>query len=290
MLIMDQFYWEANRDTLLGFQMPVAIVGLRPERYLREPIAYWDHGLMREFCPEADVCVLGDSDEFLMLELRSEDTAADQLSLGWPTPAQIASRMIVFLTPYQREYLKYPLTLHAGELPADVEESRAKLKAYVDEVFAHVPNALPSHRNHPQWLYHLPGFTKSRHDSLSKAARPAHDMRAAARYFDRARPSLVEVGRAGKILPSTARRMRRGHGARYQMGGRGPARSSNPSADQSGRRACNLDASGPRDLARACRTGRALRHHRASRERAMATHASSPKPPIDHADGTKLPG
>src|SRR5688572_5811626 len=28
MLIMDQFYWEANRDTLLGFQMPVAIVGL----------------------------------------------------------------------------------------------------------------------------------------------------------------------------------------------------------------------------------------------------------------------
>jgi hypothetical protein len=168
MLIMDQFYWEANRDTLLGYQMPIAVVGLRPERFLREPIAYWDHGLMREFCPEAEVCVLGDSDEFLMLELRSEDTAADQLSLGWPTPAQIASRMIVFLTPYQREYLKYALTLHAGELPADVEESRAKLKAYINEVFAHVPNALPSHRNHPQWQYHLPGFTKSRHDNLSK--------------------------------------------------------------------------------------------------------------------------
>ena len=168
MLIMDQFYWEANRDTLLGYQMPVAVLGLRPQRYLREPIAYWDHGLMREFCPDAEACVLGDSDEFLMLELRSEDTAADQLSLGWPTPAQIASRMIVFLTPYQRAYLKYPLTLHAGELPADVEASRAKLKAYVDEVFAYVPDVLPSHRNHPQWEYHLPGFTKSRHDSLSR--------------------------------------------------------------------------------------------------------------------------
>ena len=85
MLIMDQFYWEANRDTLLGFQMPVAIVGLCPQRYLREPVAYWDHGLIREFCPDADVCVIGDSDEFLMLELRSEETAADQLSLGWPS-------------------------------------------------------------------------------------------------------------------------------------------------------------------------------------------------------------
>jgi hypothetical protein len=168
MLIMDQFYWEANRDTLLGYQMPVAIVGLCPQRYLREPVAYWDHGLMREYCPDANVSVLGDSDEFLMLELRSEETAADQLSLGWPSPAQIASRMIVFLTPYQREYLKFPLTLHAGDLPADVEESRAKLRARVDEVFAHVPSALPSHRNHPQWRYHLPAFTKSRHDGLSK--------------------------------------------------------------------------------------------------------------------------
>jgi hypothetical protein len=71
MLIMDQFYWEANRDTLLGFQMPVAIVGLWPQRCLPEPTAYWDHGLIREFCPDADICVLGDSDEFLMLELRS---------------------------------------------------------------------------------------------------------------------------------------------------------------------------------------------------------------------------
>src|SRR5262245_38037875 len=172
MLIMDQFYWEANRDTLLGFQMPIAIVGLCPQRYLREPVAYWDHGLMREFCPDAEICVLGDSDEFLMLELRSEDTAADQLSLGWPTPAQIASRMIVFLTPYQREYLRFPLTLHAADLPPDVEECRAKLKARVEEVFAHVPRALPSHRNHPQWRYHLPAFTRSRHEGLSKQLGP----------------------------------------------------------------------------------------------------------------------
>ena len=168
MRYMDQFYWEADPNTLLGYQMPVAIVGLRPQRHLSEPNAYWDHGLMREFCPDAEVCVIGDSDEFLMLELRGEDTAADQMSLGWPTPAEIASRMIVFLTPYQREYLRYPLTLHAADLPTDVEGTRAKLEAHIGEVFAHVPEVLPSHRNHPQWQYHLPAFTKSRHDCLSK--------------------------------------------------------------------------------------------------------------------------
>ena len=252
---MDQFYWEANRDTLLGFQMPVAIVGLCPQRYLREPIAYWDHGLMREFCPEAEICVLGDSDEFLMLELRSEETAADQLSLGWPSPAQIASRMIVFLTPYQREYLKYPLTLHAAELPPDVEASRAKLKACIDEVLAHVPGALPSHRNHPQWRYHLPAFTKSRHDGLSKQL-GLRTMRAPPpNTLTELDQAWWRLGWAGEVLPSAARGMRRGHGARHQVGRECPGRDFDPSrADQSRRCSPAPETGGPRDLARACRT------------------------------------
>ena len=127
--------------------------------------------------------------------------------------------MIVFLTPYQREYLKFPLTLHAGELPKDVEESRAKLKAHVDEVFAHVPSALPSHRNHPQWRYHLPAFTKSRHDSLSKQLGLRTTRMPPPDTLTELDQSLVEAGWVGKILPPAARRMRRGHGARYQVGG-----------------------------------------------------------------------
>ena len=168
MRYMDQFYWEADRNTLLGYQMPVAIVGLRPQRHLREPEAYWDHGLMREYCPDAKICVLGDSDEFLMLELRSRDTARDQLSLGSPSLTEIASQLSVFLTPYQREYLEFPLTLHAHDLSADIERTRLQLTSYVKEVSDRISKNLPSHRNHPQWLYHLPAFTKLRHAKLSE--------------------------------------------------------------------------------------------------------------------------
>jgi hypothetical protein len=287
MLIMDQFYWEASRDTLLGFQMPVAIVGLCPQRHLREPVAYWDHGLMREFCPDADVCVLGDSDEFLMLELRSEETAADQLSLGWPSPAQIASRMIVFLTPYQREYLKFPLTLHAGDLPKDVEESRAKLKAHVDEVFAHVPGALPSHRNHPQWRYHLPAFTKSRHDSLSKqlglrtTRMPPPDTLT---ELDRAWWRLDGLEKSyprqrAECVEAMVRDIKWVEGALLAL--------SKPTSTTNRVDECELDASGPRNPARACRAGRALQCHRATRSR-HGPHASSPNP-RRHADGGSSP-
>jgi len=86
---MDQFYWQVNESTLIGHQMPVAIVGMRPERHVREPNSLWDHGGMREFCPEAEICVIGDSDNFLMMELREKEVAADQIMLARRTPKEI---------------------------------------------------------------------------------------------------------------------------------------------------------------------------------------------------------
>lgn len=165
---MDQFYWHVDDDTLIGHQMPIAIVGLRPERHISEPNAYWDHGIMKEFCPNAQPCVLGDSDEFLMLELRDADVAQDQISLTWPTSAEIVERMMLFLTPYQRDFVAYPLTLHSAALAPAVTDARLQLSAFVDDTLSLLPEILPSHIDHPQWDYHRPGFVAAQHSYLSK--------------------------------------------------------------------------------------------------------------------------
>jgi hypothetical protein len=164
---MDQFYWLVDNTALLSYQMPISIVGMRPERYLAEVNSYWDYGLMQDFCPTAEVCVLGDSDEFLMIELREKEVAEDQIASSWPEPMQIAERMMVFLTDYQQKFARYPLTLHSCELMVNVDEGRAKLRAYIDEIFSYLPPFLPSHVDHPQWNYHLPGFLEARHKFLS---------------------------------------------------------------------------------------------------------------------------
>src|SRR5262249_20974804 len=39
--------------------------------------------------------------------------------------------------------------------------------AYVDEILSYLPQFLPSHIDHPQWDYHLPGFMEARHKLLS---------------------------------------------------------------------------------------------------------------------------
>src|SRR5262245_13201265 len=103
----DQFYWSVDDTTLIGYQMPVSIVGLHPERYLLEPNSYWDFGLIREYCPQADICVIGDSDEFTMLELRDRSVAEDQIIPGPVDKKAIAERMVTWVTPYQQHFLKF---------------------------------------------------------------------------------------------------------------------------------------------------------------------------------------
>ena len=83
---IDQFYWQADAHTLLGHQMPIAIVGMRPERQVAEPNSFWVHGLIREFCPSEEPRVLGDSDDFLMVELREKDVAQEQIASGPADP------------------------------------------------------------------------------------------------------------------------------------------------------------------------------------------------------------
>src|SRR5262245_5086082 len=157
----DQFYWSVDDTTLIGYQMPVAIVGLRPQRYVREPNSYWDFGLIWEYCPQADGCVIGDSDEFAMLELRDKGVAEDQVVPGPANKQEIAERMVMWVTPYQRHFLKFPLTLHDRDLSPNVGDARVKLRSFVDEVMSNAP-PLPSHIKHSQWEYHWASFQSAR--------------------------------------------------------------------------------------------------------------------------------
>ncbi len=166
LLQADQFYWQVDDNTLVGQQMPVAIVGMRPQRYLAEPNAFWDHGLMLELCPDAEVKLLGDSDEFLMLELRSGGVAWEQIVHGPPDPRDLAERMITWVTPYQTSFAHRPLVLHAADIPPVADAARKELDAFVTKVLSFAPK-FPSHLGHPQWDYHWPDFMKIRHAFLS---------------------------------------------------------------------------------------------------------------------------
>lgn len=153
----DQFYWYVDDKTMLGRQLPIAVVYMRPERALTEMPTFWDYGVIREYCPTTVPCVLGDSDDFLMAELRSRGTFRELLHLGWPAIDEIAADLSSFTTRDHRDYGRHMLVLHAGELPADIARAKAELAAFVDQVYARLKPPI-DHRDHPFWAPQFPRF------------------------------------------------------------------------------------------------------------------------------------
>jgi hypothetical protein len=151
---MDQAYWQVDQDTIIGHQMPICMVAMRPERALADINTFWDWGVVYDFCPSQNVTVIGDSDEFLILELRSEHAHLDLMRAGPTTALAAASRMTGYITQYQLDNARFPLTLHAESLRPGIDEGRVSLHAFFAEVIGQLLGRVLDHRNHPQWIYH----------------------------------------------------------------------------------------------------------------------------------------
>ena len=148
---VDQFYYVVDNDTMVGRQIPVAVVAFRPERVPLEPVAFWDYGVISEVCPDSKLCVLGDSDDFLMMELRGRNTMSEQLKLGWMDKDEIARDLTVWTTRDQRLAGEHTLVLHRKDPPADLAAGVKALEDYYRDVMSRVSPQPRDHRNHYIW-------------------------------------------------------------------------------------------------------------------------------------------
>jgi hypothetical protein len=166
---MDQFYWLVDEHTLLGHQMPISLIGMRPEEALTDLTTFWDWGTVYDFCPSRQLMALGDSDEFLMMEMRAEDTYCDSIRPGARSPRATAAKLATYITQYQVDSVRFPLTVHSRELPAGVEAARASLRAYAEKILGLLPTTPIDHRNHSHWDYHKSYFQKYQATQVTRA-------------------------------------------------------------------------------------------------------------------------
>ncbi len=146
---MDQFYWYVDEDTLIGYQAPVALVAVKPERVVTEPVLVWDFGFLPEAAPTAQRHFITDSDDFFMIESQSRDTGRDMIRVGWTSYAEVAGDLSVWLTREQRESSKQLLKFHAADLPTDIDEVIQQARAYMAEVDRRMSPKPASHVDHP---------------------------------------------------------------------------------------------------------------------------------------------
>jgi hypothetical protein len=146
---MDQFYWYVDEDTLIGYQAPVALVAVRPERVVGDPVLVWDFGFIPEAAPAARRHFIGDSDHFFMLEPQSRETGREMIRIGWTSYARVARDLSTWLTKEQRESAKQLLQFHAADLPTDIDAAIEQARAYMAEIERRLAPAPASHVEHP---------------------------------------------------------------------------------------------------------------------------------------------
>jgi hypothetical protein len=178
---MDQSYWDVDPDTLLGHQMPISLVAMRPEVALSDLSSFWDWGIAYDFCPSQRLTVFGDSDDFLMLELREEAAHLNLVRVGPMTAKAAASRMLGYITQYQIDAGRFPLTLHSRDLLPGAASAHAALQRFVDELSRYLSRKPKDHRNHPDWLYHKERLQRYHEEKAKKTRATARSRNPAAR-------------------------------------------------------------------------------------------------------------
>lgn len=146
---MDQFYWYVDEDTLIGYQAPVALVAIKPERVVAEPVVVWDFGFIPEAAPTAARHFITDSDDFFMVEPQSRGTGSEMIRIGWTSDRQVARDLSRWLTREQRESSKQLLKFHAADPPPALDETIAQAQGYMAEVERRLSPAPASHTDHP---------------------------------------------------------------------------------------------------------------------------------------------
>jgi hypothetical protein len=167
---MDQFYWYVDEDTLIGYQAPVALVAIKPERVVTEPVVVWDFGFLPEAAPTAARHFITDSDDFFMIEPQSRGTGSEMIRIGWTSYAQVARDLSMWLTKEQRESSKQLLTIHAADLPPDLDGVIAEARAYMAQVQRRLSPTAASHIHHPLLGRWFRETTARRRDTVTAAS------------------------------------------------------------------------------------------------------------------------
>lgn len=146
---MDQYYWYVDDDTLIGYQSPMALVAVRPERVVAEPRGFWDYSFLPEAAPTAEPHFIGDSDDFFMIEPQSRATGQEMIRIGWTSFAELARRESLRSTAAQRRSGRHLIQIHAADLPSHSDAVIEQSRSFMTELYRGLSPRSASHVQHP---------------------------------------------------------------------------------------------------------------------------------------------
>lgn len=146
---MDQYYWYVDDNTMIGYQSPAALVAVKPERFVSQPVSFWDYGFLPEAAPSVEPHFIGDSDDFLMVEPQSRHTGQEMIRTGWTSFAELARTESLRATKEHRWSGKQLITIHSADLPAGIDDVIEESRAFMAELYLRLSPTPAPHVGHP---------------------------------------------------------------------------------------------------------------------------------------------
>jgi hypothetical protein len=161
--------------------LPVALVAIKPQRVIAEPVLVWDYGFIPEASPTAERHFIADSDDFLMIEPQSRETGNHMIQPGWISYDDIAKNLSMWTTKEQRECGRQLLKIHAEDLPPHLNRVVEESRTYMAQIYSRLSPIPQPHIGHS---YLGPWFDGAKermrgNNSVSKSAENLAAMRAA---------------------------------------------------------------------------------------------------------------
>lgn len=157
----NQFFWQVDSRTILGRYYLIFMLALKPEKIISTINSYCDYALVPELCPSGDEVVMGDSDDFFMLELQQRDQELGLLRLGRQNEAELARSLSYWTTAEHRRAAAHDVIFHSGEFPHGLNAVKTEARAFVARVERQL--GLPQHHaRHRYWTSGVRAWIGSR--------------------------------------------------------------------------------------------------------------------------------
>jgi hypothetical protein len=154
----NRLLWRVDAETLIGRFYLLHMICIRPEKVDFVIGSSCDYSFVPEMCPSGNVETMGDSDDYLVVEIQPGEHESRFLRLGPGSIDGLARNLSEWTTAGHRANADQTIVFHAGELPTALPQAVADADKFIRRLTPLLSPLPQPHRDHPYWLGAIAAF------------------------------------------------------------------------------------------------------------------------------------
>jgi len=163
----NRLFWRVDPNTLLGRFYLMHMIAIRPEVADFQIGASCDYSFVPEMCPSANISVITDSDDYLVIEMQPEGHESGFLRAGPLLPRQLARSLNEWATEQHRRNAHHSIVYHSDGLPKTLPNYISQADKFVEETQRYLSKKAKPFNGHHYWLGAIAAFREARGEKLS---------------------------------------------------------------------------------------------------------------------------